>query len=174
MKISSSSGSKQETSRGMRKTEHCCQRTVSLHSSIASHVHIIACIGASPDCFCFLLSSLFDAEDGGDVLLRNVWISANYWAFKPRRPYSLSSRISNLEPILLHCMKAKDCSKSWATSSILFQWIVSTLWLYYSILHLHKCYCLHILVFILVYFISWPYCRYPNGQFLWRRNPVFN
>jgi hypothetical protein len=42
----------------------------------------------------FLLGLLFNAEDGGDMFLRNVGLSPNYKALQPRRPYfSLSESI---------------------------------------------------------------------------------
>jgi hypothetical protein len=35
-----------------------------------------------------LLGFHFDPEDGGDMLLRNIWVSPNYMALKFTRPYS--------------------------------------------------------------------------------------
>jgi hypothetical protein len=40
----------------------------------------------------FLLSLLFDHEDGGDIFLGNVWISPKYKVIKPRRLYFLYHR----------------------------------------------------------------------------------
>jgi hypothetical protein len=41
-----------------------------------------------PHEFRCLLGSLFDPEDGGDMLLRNVWLYPNSTALQPRKLYS--------------------------------------------------------------------------------------
>jgi hypothetical protein len=33
----------------------------------------------------FLLALPFEPEDGGDILLRNIWLSLNYTALQPKR-----------------------------------------------------------------------------------------
>jgi hypothetical protein len=42
-------------------------------------------LNLSPDCACFLLSLLFDSEDG-DMFLRNIGIFPKYTALRPGRP----------------------------------------------------------------------------------------